>query len=636
MSLFRVIYKRINHFSRYIVWAVDCFFSVIATLLSYLFFNYLVEIDVVPGFVWMMLLASTIASFFWTWVFKTYDGIIRHATITDMHRIIFAMALKSLTLLALSFFVYEYVGRFVWSIVIGDFILSIFFLITLRVFLVSFYYYITNANNSNRQNVLIYGTSDAAISLAGFLRKNKTYHVVGFITDDISKKSYRLVGHRIYYVSNAEDFSDIVAKHQVKSLLFVNNSDLHKYNPLVGYGLENNVSLRIAPMAVVSSDAPKMQLRNVQIEDLLGRSEIDIDFSKIQSDFKDKEVLVTGAAGSIGSEICRQLCRCDLKQLVLVDFSESATYDIDLELRKDYPDKNFVSIIADVRNAFRMEHIFADYRPDILFHAAAYKHVPLMEEYPCEAVLDNVGGTRTVADLAVKYGVDKFVMVSTDKAVRPSSVMGATKRLAEIYVQSLGEAIKEGKVDGNTTFVTTRFGNVLGSNGSVIPLFRKQILEGGPVTVTDPEIIRYFMTIPEACRLVLEAAHIGEGNDIYIFDMGEPVKIADLAIRMIELSGLRPGEDIEIVYTGLRPGEKLYEELLYKKENTIPTDNAKIFCAETLRHDYQKILGIYEELLSLAKKECKSETVLKMKEILSDFKSMNSEFAELDNERNYK
>jgi FlaA1/EpsC-like NDP-sugar epimerase len=227
-------------------------------------------------------------------------------------------------------------------------------------------------------------------------------------------------------------------------------------------------------------------------------------------------------------------------------------------------------------------------------------------------------------------------MVSTDKEVRPSSVMGATKRLAEIYVQSLGEAIKEGKVSGKTTFVTTRFGNVLGSNGSVIPLFRKQILDGGPVTVTDPEIIRYFMTIPEACRLVLEAAHIGEGNDIYIFDMGEPVKIADLATRMIELSGLRPGEDIEIVYTGLRPGEKLYEELLYKKENTIPTDNAKIFCAETLRHDYQKVLGIYEELLSLAKNECKSETVLKMKEILSDFKSMNSEFAELDNERNNK
>lgn len=259
-----------------------------------------------------------------------------------------------------------------------------------------------------------------------------------------------------------------------------------------------------------------------------------------------------------------------------------------------------------------------------------------MEEYPCEAVLDNVGGTRTMADLAVKYGVDKFVMVSTDKAVRPSSVMGATKRLAEIYVQSLGEAIKEGQVSGKTTFVTTRFGNVLGSNGSVIPLFRKQILEGGPVTVTDPEIIRYFMTIPEACRLVLEAAHIGEGNDIYIFDMGEPVKIADLATRMIELSGLRPGEDIEIVYTGLRPGEKLYEELLYKKENTIPTDNAKIFCAETLRYDYQKVLGAYEELLSIGKKECKSETVLKMKEILSDFKSMNSEFAELDNERNNK
>ncbi|MBR3013927.1 MAG: polysaccharide biosynthesis protein [Bacteroidaceae bacterium] len=634
MSLFRIVYNRINHFSRYIVWAVDCFFSVIATLLSYLFFNYLVGIDVVPGFIWRMLLASTVATLIWTWVFKTYDGIIRHATITDMHRIILAMLLKALTLLLLSYFVSEYVGTFVYSILIGDFVLSIFFLITLRVFLVSFYYYITNANNANRQNVLIYGTSDAAISLAGFLRKNKTYHVVGFITADENKKSYRLVGHRIYYVNNQDHFQSIVSKNGVKSLLFVSNTDLHKDNPFVSYGLKNNVSLRIAPMAVVSDDAPKMQLRNVQIEDLLGRNEIDIDFTKIQKDFKDKVVLVTGAAGSIGSELCRQLCRCDLKLLVLVDFSESATYQIDLELKKDHPDRKFVSIIADVRNAHRMEGILAAYKPDILFHAAAYKHVPLMEEYPCEAVLDNVGGTRTVADLAVKYGVGKFVMISTDKAVRPSSVMGATKRLAEIYVQSLGEAIKEGKVRGKTTFVTTRFGNVLGSNGSVIPLFRKQIMEGGPVTVTDPEIIRYFMTIPEACRLVLEAAHIGEGNDIYIFDMGEPVKIADLATRMIELSGYRPGEDIKIVYTGLRPGEKLYEELLYKKENTIPTENAKIFCAETVRYDYDKIASSFDELLEMGKNESKSETVRKMKEILSDFKSLNSEFAQFDNENN--
>ena len=634
MSLFRIVYNRINHFSRYIVWAVDCFFSVIATLLSYLFFNYLVGIDVVPGFIWRMLLASTVATLIWTWVFKTYDGIIRHATITDMHRIILAMLLKALTLLLLSYFVSEYVGTFVYSILIGDFVLSIFFLITLRVFLVSFYYYITNANNANRQNVLIYGTSDAAISLAGFLRKNETYHVVGFITADENKKSYRLVGHRIYYVNNQDHFQSIVSKNGVKSLLFVSNTDLHKDNPFVSYGLKNNVSLRIAPMAVVSDDAPKMQLRNVQIEDLLGRNEIDIDFAKIQKDFKDKVVLVTGAAGSIGSELCRQLCRCDLKLLVLVDFSESATYQIDLELKKDHPDRKFVSIIADVRNAHRMEGILAAYKPDILFHAAAYKHVPLMEEYPCEAVLDNVGGTRTVADLAVKYGVGKFVMISTDKAVRPSSVMGATKRLAEIYVQSLGEAIKEGKVRGKTTFVTTRFGNVLGSNGSVIPLFRKQIMEGGPVTVTDPEIIRYFMTIPEACRLVLEAAHIGEGNDIYIFDMGEPVKIADLATRMIELSGYRPGEDIKIVYTGLRPGEKLYEELLYKKENTIPTENAKIFCAETVRYDYDKIASSFDELLEMGKNESKSETVRKMKEILSDFKSLNSEFAQFDNENN--
>lgn len=278
-----------------------------------------------------------------------------------------------------------------------------------------------------------------------------------------------------------------------------------------------------------------------------------------------RTIMVTGAAGSIGSELCRQLCKFNPKQLVLFDFSETATYQIDMELRKKFPNNRILSVIGDVRNKQRVESQVKQYRPDIIFHAAAYKHVPLMEEYPCEAVRANVLGTQNVADVAVDCGVEKFIMISTDKAVHPSSVMGATKHIAEMYVQSLGNKIKSGGLKGKTCFITTRFGNVLGSNGSVIPLFRQQILEGGPVTVTHPDIIRYFMTIPEACRLVLEAAFLGTGNDIFIFDMGKPVKIADLARQMIRLSGLHPDEDIKIEYTGLRPGEKLYEELLYKK-----------------------------------------------------------------------
>ena len=454
--------------------------------------------------------------------------------------------------------------------------------------------------------------------------------MVGFVTRNEQMKNYRAAGYPIYYFDTTESFDKIVKKTNALNLFYVNNKDLHSDEDIISYGLKHNVCLRIAPMAEMPENVADIQIRSVQIEDLLGRDVINIDFDKIRTNFADKTVLVTGAAGSIGSEICRQLCQCDLKQLIVLDFSETATYQIDLELRQQHPNVKTVSVIADVRNQSRMEYVMKSYRPDVVFHAAAYKHVPLMEEYPCEAVIDNVMGTRVVADLAVKYDVSKFIMISTDKAVHPSSVMGATKRLAEMYVQSLGESIKEGKIAGKTTFVTTRFGNVLGSNGSVIPLFRKQILEGGPVTVTDPNIIRYFMTIPEACRLVMEAAYLGEGNDIFIFDMGEPVKIVDLARRMIELSGLRPDIDIQIVYSGLRPGEKLYEELLYKKENTVPTANKKIYRALVGASDYDTIKTSFDRLIEVAKTEDKVATVRMMKSLNSDYRSLHSRYVELD------
>lgn len=630
MKLLKLLFKNFSHLSRYMVWLADCFLSVVATLLSYLFFNYLIHIDIVPGFVWIVLLFSAIATLLWTWVFKTNIGIIRHATVAELAPIAYAMTFKVLSLLILAYIFLEYVGVFVYSILILDFALSVMLLLMMRVFVVSFYYHVISANTEKAQNALIYGTSNAAVSLANYLRKNKAYKMVGFVTRNEQMKNYRAAGYPIYYFDTTESFDKIVKKTNALNLFYVNNKDLHSDEDIISYGLKHNVCLRIAPMAEMPENVADIQIRSVQIEDLLGRDVINIDFDKIRTNFANKTVLVTGAAGSIGSEICRQLCQCDLKQLIVLDFSETATYQIDLELRQQHPNVKTVSVIADVRNQSRMEYVMKNFRPDVVFHAAAYKHVPLMEEYPCEAVIDNVMGTRIVADLAVKYDVSKFIMISTDKAVHPSSVMGATKRLAEMYVQSLGESIKEGKIAGKTTFVTTRFGNVLGSNGSVIPLFRKQILEGGPVTVTDPNIIRYFMTIPEACRLVMEAAYLGEGNDIFIFDMGEPVKIVDLARRMIELSGLRPDIDIQIVYSGLRPGEKLYEELLYKKENTVPTANKKIYRALVGASDYDTIKTSFDRLIEVAKTEDKVATVRMMKSLNSDYRSLHSRYVELD------
>ena len=371
-------------------------------------------------------------------------------------------------------------------------------------------------------------------------------------------------------------------------------------------------------------------LPDIRIEDLLGRDEIHINTGEIANFLKGKVVMVTGAAGSIGSELCRQLCHFGLKQLVLFDSAETPMHNIRLELEEKFPQVEFTPVMGDVRMIDRVESVFRRLHPRIVFHAAAYKHVPLMEENPCEAVHTNVYGTHNVADMAVKYDVDKFIMISTDKAVNPTNVMGASKRLAEIYVQSLSIAISKGLHPGKTRFITTRFGNVLGSNGSVIPRFREQLAKGGPLTVTHPDIIRYFMTIPEACRLVLEAAFMGKGNEIFVFDMGTPVKIADLARRMIELAGLVPDKDIEIQYTGLRPGEKLYEELLAIKENTLPTLNEKIYRAQVREYDFKEINELMDPLVHLAVCVDKVRTVKLMKEIVPEFKSKNSEYEALD------
>lgn len=621
-----------NYLSRYLIWATDVFLSVVATLLSYLFLNYLVHINIVPGIALLFLLWSMVFSIFWTWVTKTYDGIIRHATVTEFVRIIYAMLLKAVSLLVISFFIFEHVGNFVLAIITLDFVISVFLLMLMRTTVATFYYSVVSSGGSGTMNTMIFSSEDeSAVSLANYLRTADTqYNMVGFLTRDPHKNNYRMLGHKFFYIDSMENIQPLFEKYKINCLLFTSKDDLHSDDEIFNYGLKHNISMRIAPMADVSEEQASIQLRSIQIEDLLGRNEIKINLKEIDSRLKNMTVMVTGAAGSIGSELCRQLCKFHLKQLIMVDFSETALYEINMELTKRYPENNIVSIISDVRNSSRMEANIRDYRPDYIFHAAAYKHVPMMELYPCEAVRANVLGTMTVADLAVKYGVQKFIMISTDKAVHPSSVMGASKRIAEMYVQSYGNAIKEGKVQGTTSFITTRFGNVLGSNGSVIPLFRKQIEKGGPVTVTDPDIIRYFMTIPEACRLVLEAAYLGEGNDVFVFDMGKPVKIIDLARRMIELSGLIPDKDIKITFTGLRPGEKLYEELLRKSESDLPTENPMIFRAESIKLDYQEVRKALEHLIDCSYHEDKRATVQTMKDIVSDYKSMHSVYEQLD------
>lgn len=622
--------KYLNH---HIIWCADTSLSVISTIISFLSFHFLIDLEIDNQTFLYTVLVSLFASVSFTRLCKTYEGIIRHTTVSELTRIIYAMLLKTALLIVLANIFFEYCGRFIYAIIFFDLFFSVALLMSMRVFVSYFYYQVISFNQKNKQRTLIYGTSEAAVSLAVYLRnkeKNNPYQQIGFISHRKQENNYRICGLPIFYVDRANGYRECLEANQIKCILFASTKELHENKELINFCIENHINLQIAPLLAIDKNNQNIQLHDVQIEDLLERDEITIDTQHIHRNISGLTVMVTGAAGSISSEICRQLCQFDLKNLVLFDFSETATYQIDMELRNNYPGIPIVAVIGDVRDPYRIESTMQNYRPDIIFHAAAYKHVPMMEEYPCEAIRTNVGGTVNMADLAVKYEVRKFIMVSTDKAVNPSNVMGATKRLAEMYVQSLGNALKGDKKKNKTSFITTRFGNVLGSNGSVIPLFREQIQKGGPVTVTHPDVVRYFMTIPEACRLVLEAGFLGEGNDIYLFDMGEAIKIDDMACRMIQLAGLQPGKDIEIKYVGLRPGEKLFEETLYLKEQTIPTNNPKIFKAICIKQDYTYIKSSVDQLMNTARTDDKIETVRILKQIVSDFKSQHSIYETLD------
>lgn len=625
-----------KYLNRWIIFLIDLFLSVFSTVTSLALVSYILDWNYTDQIILTVFLASLFCSTASFLVCQTYKGIIRHSAFTETGRIAMSSSLKVATILPVLLFttgLLSFRGFLLGSVV--DFFLTFFILTIFRAFLITLYTFMVSSIASNRKDKLfIFGHEDSSPALLNdsFLRENSSYQVEGFLRFG-QRVSMRIGLYKVYFITDQEEFSRWVNRYNIKAILFTDYKAVKEESErLVRFCEKEKVRMLLLP-SLDELKGGKLKMRalpEVRIEDLLGREEIRINMEEIAGSLKGKVVLVTGAAGSIGSELCRQLCHFGLKQLVLFDSAETPMHNIRLELEEKFPDVEFTPVMGDIRMIHRVESIYQRFRPHIVFHAAAYKHVPLMEENPCEAVHTNVYGTRNVADMAVKYDVDKFIMVSTDKAVNPTNVMGASKRLAEMYVQSLSIAISKGRQSGKTRFITTRFGNVLGSNGSVIPHFREQLAKGGPLTVTHPDIIRYFMTIPEACRLVLEAAFMGKGNEIFVFDMGTPVKIANLARRMIELAGLIPGEDIEIKYTGLRPGEKLYEELLATKENTLPTENEKIYRAQVREYDYEDICTVMSPLIDLAIKVDKMGTVRMMKGIVPEFKSKNSVYEALD------
>lgn len=563
-------------------------------------------------------------------IFHTYDGILRYSSFIDLQRVFYAVTfgavLSAITknmLLSTHFFPgveIEY-RNIVLGALISTLVLWAIRVIAKTIFDVSL-------SDYNIKHAFIYGVKEGGIGLAKQIKNSKPmkFKLMGFISDDTKIKHHHLMGTKVY----APDLNTIrkMRNNNISTLLispgainvFRANKDFQ--DALLAEGIHIYM-----PITQEWNRNEQQQLKEVSIEDLLPRDEISIDMESVGAMLHGKRILITGSAGSIGSEMVKQIAKYSPAELILIDSAETPQHDIRLMMAKQFPEIKAETIVTTICSKSRMEHIFKTYLPDYVFHAAAYKHVPMMENNPCESIQNNVYGTKILADLAIKYGVKKFVMISTDKAVNPTNVMGCSKRICEIYVQSLNKAVKEGIVKGEAQFVTTRFGNVLGSNGSVIPLFKKQIKAGGPVTVTDPRIIRYFMLIPEACKLVLEAGTKGNGGEIFVFDMGKPVNIADMAQRMINLSGAK---NVEIKYTGLRAGEKLYEEMLNEKESTKPSFHDKIRIANVREYDYTEVSKQIDDLIEKSKLYDEMLTVKIMKEIVPEYKSNNSIYEKLD------
>lgn len=600
-----------------------CFISIWAAY--FLRFNFRIppeELPSLPLIFLVVLLVRAISAL----VFQTHRGIIRFTNTKDVERIFLSIAVGSTVFLAINpiLLLIKQVYLIPFSIIIIDGILSVFLMVISRIVIKSIFYEI-NGGHKEKTNVLIYGAGDTGITSKKAIERDAgaKYKVIAYIDDDINKVGKKLQG---CFIRSSSELREIIEQNEVKLLIIaIEQVPPLRKQEVIDICLASNTKIFNVPpvKSWINGELSFKQIKKININDLLERDSIKLDLQLIRNDLAGKIVLVTGAAGSIGSELVKQIIPFKPLKIILVDQAESPLYELERDLNDDALAAGFEVVIGDIRSESRMRRVFDHFKPQLVFHAAAYKHVPLMEHNPSEALLTNVMGTRILADLAAEFNVLKFVMVSTDKAVNPTNVMGASKRIAEMYVQSLGKKCK-------TKFITTRFGNVIGSNGSVIPIFKKQIERGGPVTVTHPEITRYFMTIPEACQLVLEAGTIGQGGEIFIFDMGKSVKIVDLVRKMIKLYGLTVGKDIEIIYTGLRPGEKLYEELLNDQENTLTTHHPQIMRATVQEFEYERINNQVNDLIKMTSSKNNLETVSFMKTIVPEYKSNNSIFEKLD------
>lgn len=638
---------KINIVPRWIIFILDISVCILSLSLAYAIrYNFNWAIFSTPIFnrsILSIVLLNTFAFI----TLKTYSGIIRYTSAQDTFRILTAVVVSNglLFLINSVFIVFNQPELIPLTVIIINGLFSFLMLITYRVIIKSGFLYLKNLK-LDKKRVIIYGAGEAGVTTKRTLdhdaKVNK--NIIAFVDDDLRKIGKSIDGKKIL---NANELNHLISNNHVDEIIFASYSiPLDRKNVIVENCLAHGVKVRNIPPVEVWIDGHlhSAQIQNINIEELLNRESIQINIPEIAAQLVGKRILVTGAAGSIGSEIVRQLMKFDTKLVILHDQSESALHELSLTFEDTHKERSFHAFIGDVRDVKRMQFLFENYRPQIVYHAAAYKHVPLMEGNPSEAVKTNVKGTKIIADLAVKYGVEKFVMISTDKAVNPTNVMGASKRIAEMYVQSLNNSlinqnfvfnnglsyINDLKVKPITKFITTRFGNVLGSNGSVIPRFKQQIEKGGPVTVTHPEITRFFMTIPEACRLVLEAGCMGNGGEIFVFDMGKSIKIIDLAKKMIRLAGLVPEKDIEIEYTGLRPGEKLFEELLNDNENTLTTHHEKIMIGKVVEYKFNEIENDIAMLIDLATHNNDQKVVVKMKKLVQEYKSNNSVYEKLD------
>ena len=620
-----------KHTPRWVVVFLDLLLN-----LSALAFAYLIRFDLKADYSviqeeWNVLSKSI---FFYIFIkftvfqlFRIQKGLVRYTSTEDLRRIFLAVLTCSIIFTIASAIRAEFLDGFYLfptSILIMEFLVSFAFTVGSR-FVVKLIYLESTKDKSEKVNVLVYGAGVSGLITKRTISKDRFINqkIIGFLDENKKLHNTRLEGTRIYSPDKLENLAN---EFDIKTVIIaIQNPEKENINRLVEKCLSLGITVQKVPRpkSWINGEFSSKQLSKINIEDLLGRKPIQLDQAKISAELKGKVILVTGAAGSIGSGLVKQIGNYEPKTIVLLDQAESALYDLQQELHSKGNLFPFDIVIGDIRNYDRLKRVFDFYKPEYVFHAAAYKHVPLMENNPSEAVLTNVKGSKNLVDLALEYDVQKFVMISTDKAVNPTNVMGASKRVAEIYAQTKNQL-------GKTRFVTTRFGNVLGSNGSVIPLFQKQIEQGGPLTITDERITRFFMTIPEACQLVLEAGSMGQGGEIFVFDMGKSVKIIDLAKKMIQLSGLELGKDIEIKVTGLRPGEKLYEELLASEENTIPTHNPQILIAKTKENSQQQLNAV-EELIQLFDSQQNEQIVRKMKEIVPEYISNNSEFEKLDN-----